>query len=66
MPHNPNGKAHYKNRRPHAKQLSQEEEAALDNLSDAEIDTLISIDDQSETLQATGGAGVKRVGSSSY
>ena len=66
MPPNPGGKAHYHTRRPNAKKLSKEEEDALNNLSDAEIDTLIAIDDQAATLQATGGAGIKRVGASSY
>lgn len=66
MPRNPNGRKHYKTRRPKAKDLSEDEKTALDNLSDAEIDTLIAIDEQSAALQAQGGAGVKRVGASSY
>ena len=66
MPPNPNGKAHYKSKRPNAKKLSKEEANSLSNLSNAEIDTLIAIDDQAATLQATGGAGIKRVGASSY
>jgi hypothetical protein len=66
MTHNPKGKDHYKQKRPHGRPLSKEEEDALTRLSDAEIDTLIAIDDQSAALQAQGGAGVKRVGASSY